>query len=124
MDTILGQKKTQTQRFLEDGTRIPVTLVYVAHNPVTAVKTDEKHGYSAIQLGFGTKKVKQAKVQDKEGKQSPRFLREVRITNASLLGTLPKVGEMVEVATVLHPGDIIDVTGLSKGKGFAAGVQR
>lgn len=124
MDTILGQKKTQTQRFLEDGTRIPVTLVYVAHNPVTAIKTDEKHGYSAVQLGFGTKKVKKTKVQDKEGKQSPRFLREVRIMDASLLDTLPKVGEAVEAATVLHPGDIIDVTGLSKGKGFAGGVKR
>lgn len=108
---LLGKKVNQIQAFLTDGTRIPVTRVYVSGNAVVAVKTMDKHGYNAIQLGFGTKK--KAK--------TPLFLREIRIEDASYL---PQVGEVLTALDILKVGDIVDVTGVSKGKGFAGGVKR
>lgn len=126
MNTVLGIKKTVSQKFLEDGTRIPVTFVAVTANPVMAIKTIEKHGYNAVQLGWFDK-VKTKKTDATEGtnkKLAPRFLKEVRLENTAKLDVLPKVGESVDIATVLQPGDIIDVTGISKGKGFAGGVKR
>ena len=125
MHGILGIKKQQTQKFRTDGKRIPVTMVEVSPNPVIATKSMDKDGYFAVQLGYGTKKnpnkslkghLKGAAV-----KAAPQFLREVRFADGE---GLPAVGEMVEVAAVLAPGDIIDVEGISKGKGFAGGVKR
>lgn len=125
MHAVLGQKKYQTQKFRTDGTRIPVTVVEVSQNPVTAMRTLDKDGYWAVQIGYGTKKhpnkpilghIKGAKVD-----KAPQFLREVRfVDNADM----PEVGSMVELSSVLTPGDMIDVTGTSKGKGFAGGVKR
>lgn len=125
MHGILGIKKEQTQKFRTDGKRIPVTMVEVAANPVIAVKSEDRDGYFAVQLGYGTKKnpnkslkghVKGASV-----KAAPQFLREVRFADGE---GMPAVGEMVELGAVLQPGDIIDVEGISKGKGFAGGVKR
>lgn len=126
MHAILGQKKGQTQAFLTDGTRVPVTVVNVTANPVLAVKTQDKDGYIAVQLGQGMKKhaTKQEKGHAKKGanlETAPYFVREVRMADAA---ELPAVGDKVEVATVLEAGDIVDVTGTSKGKGFAGGVKR
>jgi len=123
MKTIFGQKKTVSQKFLTDGTRIPVTFVEVIPNTIVAVKTIEKEGYSSVQVGLNTKKnatkaevghAKKAKLE-----KAPLFLREVRMDES-----LPEVGESIDVASVLQPGDIVDVTGMSKGKGFAGGVRR
>jgi large subunit ribosomal protein L3 len=126
MNTVLGIKKTVTQKFLEDGTRIPVTFVAVTANPVMAIKTIEKHGYNAVQLGWfdKTKTEKTDTTQGTKKKLAPRFLKEVRLESTAKLDTLPKVGEIIDIATVLQPGDVIDVTGISKGKGFAGGVKR
>ena len=125
MHAILGQKKLQTQKFRTDGKRIPVTVVEVDANPVIAVKSAEKDGYFAVQLGYGTQKNPtkplQGHMKGAALKAAPRFLREVRMADGE---EAPAVGEMVEVATVLQPGDIIDVEGVSKGKGFAGGVKR
>lgn len=125
MHAILGQKKLQTQKFRTDGKRIPVTMVEVEANPVIALKTEEKDGYFAVQLGYGTNKKPnkplQGKVKGAALKAAPRFLKEVRFTDGE---NMPAAGEMVELATVLQPGDIIDVEGMSKGKGFAGGVKR
>jgi large subunit ribosomal protein L3 len=126
MQTILGQKKGQTQAFLTDGTRVPVTVVSVAANPVLSVKTADKNGYIAVQLGQGMKKhaTKQEKGHATKGAKldyAPYFVREVRMA-ADI--QLPAVGDKVEVATVLEAGDIVDVQGTSKGKGFAGGVKR
>lgn len=123
IQAILGQKQTQTQVFLEDGTRIPVTKVAVAGNWVTSIKSLDTDGYSAVQLGFGTKKhPSQAEAGITRGakdKKAPRFLREVRTE-----GDLPEVGAAIVVADVLKPGDIVDVIGVSKGKGYAGVVKR
>ncbi len=125
IQTIIGKKLEQSQKFLENGKRVPVTHISVANNVVTQLKTTEKEGYSAVQLGFGTKKKPTKAVfghAKKAGlEKAPVILKEVRITDEA---DLPQAGEFVAVASVLKPGDIVDVTGTSKGKGFAGVVKR
>ena len=125
MNTIIARKIDQTQKFLVDGTRIPVTMVHAAGNVVVAVKTPEKDTYTAVQLGFGTRKrTTQALVgHAKKANLSyvPATLREARLANDAVL---PEIGSKVLVADIVKPGDIVAVTGTSKGKGFAGGVKR
>lgn len=125
MDTILGQKKMQTQRFLEDGTRIPVTQVWIGEgNAVIQKKNQEKDSYTAIQLGFGKRKnADKAKLGHVKGAsltEAPLILREVRIADDSSF----ELGQFIKPEEVLTEGDIVDVTGVSKGKGFAGVVKR
>lgn len=129
MQAILGRKQTQTQKFLSDGTRIPVTFVEVKANPVLTVKTQDRDGYVAVQLGYGVKKHanKAALGHSKKGANldhAPYFLAEIRLDADIKVDELPKPGEMVNVSSVFEPGDMINVTGISKGKGFAGGVKR
>jgi len=123
----LGQKQNQSQKFLEDGTRIPITEVHVSDNPVVFVKTKDKDGYWAVQLGFGTKKhsgrallghIRGAKLET-----APRFLREVPLDDSEK-DSMPKPGEFLKVSEIFKPGDIVNATGVSKGKGFAGVVKR
>jgi len=128
INAILGQKKDQTQKFLSDGRRIPVTQVIVVDNVVVSIKTQDKDGYAAVQLGYGTKKhpTKAETGHAKKGAnldKAPLFIREVRVLDTAT-EELPKPGEFLKLIDVLKPGDIIDVTGISKGKGFAGGVKR
>jgi large subunit ribosomal protein L3 len=126
MIAVIGKKVEQTQRFLEDGTRIPVTRIDVSGNVVVDIKTQEKNNYSALALAFGTnpknkKKsllgiAKKAKLEN-----TPRLIKEIRIEEEK---DLPEIGTIIKVEEVLSPGDIIQVTGISKGKGFAGGVKR
>lgn len=109
MNSLLGIKKEQSQKFLGNGLRIPVTKVWVGGNVVVSIKTFDKDSYSALQLGFG-------------GLKAPfKFLREVRALKED---TLPKKGETIGPASIFKPGDMINVTGISKGKGFAGVVKR
>ena len=129
MQAILGQKKSQTQKFLENGTRIPVTVVSVGGNVVMQVKTQETDKYTSVQLGFGTKKhankpllghTKKAGVE-----KAPRILHEVRLADVDAdASVLPEMGITLAVADILKPGDMIKVTGKAKGKGFAGVVKR
>lgn len=125
MQALIGAKKSQSQKFLENGMRIPVTLIDVKDNRVIAVMTQDKNKYQAIQLGFGIKKnasraeVGHAKRVNLE--KAPKFLKEVRILDDS---TLPEAGAIINPGEVFQPGDIVDVTGTSKGKGFAGVVKR
>lgn len=105
MNSLLGKKIAQSQVFLENGIRIPVTRIEVLGNEVLALKTKEKNGYCAIQLGFGKK----------------RQLREVRVFDET---TLPSVGDLLKATAVFKPGDVVDVIGTSKGKGYAGVVKR
>ena len=127
MQALLGQKIGQSQKFLEDGTRIPVTQVNVFGNAVVQIKTEEKDKYMAVQLGFGVKKNPKPSIlghAKKAGlKTAPSFLQEVRVEKVDL-ETLPKVGDMLNAQDVFKPGDIVDVIGMSKGKGFAGVVKR
>lgn len=124
---LLGKKIGQSQKFLEDGTRIPVTELNIAGNAVVQIKTEEKDKYSAVQLGFGIKKNPKPSIfghAKKAGlKTIPSFLREVRVGKVDL-ETLPKVGDEVNAEEVFKPGDIVDVIGISKGKGYAGVVKR
>ncbi len=124
VQAILGQKIDQSQKFLEDGTRIPVTQLWVKGNVVVAVKTQGKHNYSAIQLGFGAKKKKikeSEKVKGASLKQAPKFLKEARVSNED---SLPGLGEVINATEIFKPGDIVNATGISKGKGYAGVVKR
>lgn len=122
---LLGRKAQQAQAFLEDGRRIPVTKIVVGENTVVAVKTPDIHGYTALQLGIGAKKHTNkaiaGHITGAKLKNAPAFLREIRMARVE---DLPEVGAKLKAADVFTPGDIIAVTGTSKGKGFAGVVKR
>lgn len=128
ISTILGKKIEQAQRFLEDGSRIPVTIVETGGNIIAQVKTKDVDGYNAIQLGFGTRKkitkpitghIKKAGIT-----QMPRFFREIATTGDTEGTEALKVGSEVHASDLFKPGDIVAVIGTSKGKGFAGVVKR
>ncbi|HSW47911.1 MAG TPA: 50S ribosomal protein L3 [Candidatus Saccharimonadales bacterium] len=125
MNTLIGQKVSQAQSFLENGTRIPVTEISVGENVVLQVKTVETDKYSAVQLGSGSKKKPIRAVlghAKKAGlKNASLKIKEVRDVSEA---DLPKTGEVIKVDGVFKPGDIVEVTGTSKGKGFAGVVKR
>jgi large subunit ribosomal protein L3 len=115
----------QTQKFLTDGTRIPVTEITLSATPVISLKTFEKDGYDAVQLGMGVRKhPNKALMGHTKGanvKSAPQFLREVRVIDTV---EMPKLGDMIKAGDVFKPGDTVDVIGVSKGKGYAGGVKR
>ncbi len=125
MQAIIGQKVSQTQKFLEDGRRIPVTEIMISGgNVVVQTRTVGKEGYNSIQLGFKSKKngnkplighVKKASLDE-----APLFLREVEVEGEDF----PEIGSVIKASDVFKPGDIVDVIGISKGKGYAGGVKR
>ena len=123
INAIYGKKIGMTQIFNEDGTVTPVTVIQAEPNKVCQVKTTDTDGYEAVQLGFGA--IKANKVNKpmaghfaKLGTEPTRYLREVRVENASD----HTVGEEVTVAAFNEVAKV-DVTGTSKGKG-CAGVMR
>ncbi len=126
MNALIGTKKSQSQKFLENGMRIPVTLIDVKNNCVIAVKTSERDHYQAVQLGFGIKKrANRSELGHAKGAKrdkAPKFLKEVRILDES--ETLPEIGSILNPTEVFAPGDIVNVSGISKGKGFAGVVKR
>ena len=121
---ILGRKLGMTQIFTEEGKVVPVTVVESGKNIVIQNKTVETDGYNAVQLGFG--EVKERKVTkplkghfEKAGVQPVKFIREMRLMAPSEY----KVGEVIGV-DIFAAGELVDVTGTSKGKGFAGTVKR
>jgi large subunit ribosomal protein L3 len=117
MNSILAKKIEQNQAFLENGLRIPVSRLAVSGNVVTAIKTKDKDQHSAVQLGF--EKRKKAPVA-KSNKSVFYFLKEVEMADADVM---PKIGDAIKASEVFKPGDIINVTGISKGKGYAGAVK-
>lgn len=126
MQAILGTKKSQSQKFLENGMRIPVTLIDIKDNWVISHKTTDKDHYQAVQLGFNMKKkASRAELGHAKGAKldkAPKFLREVRVLADGEL--LPEVGSILNPMEIFAPGDMVDVSGFSKGKGFAGVVKR
>ncbi len=123
---LIGQKLGMTQIFAEDGTRICVTVVSIAGNTVTAHRTNEHDGYTALQLGFGAQKPTRMRKPDlgrfKASELQPkRMVREFRVP-ADVLAKHP-VGAELD-ASLFTEGALIDVTGTSKGKGFAGIMKR
>ena len=124
MKGILGRKVGMTEVFSTDGKLIPVTVIEVEPNVVTQVKTVEKDGYDAIQLGAFDKKVKSSNKPEmghvkKANTQPKRFLKEIRGVDASSY----TLGQVIS-ADVFSKGDTVDVTGTSKGKGFQGVIKR
>lgn len=123
MKGILGRKVGMTQVFTKDGKLIPVTVVEVEPNVVMQVKTLEKDGYNAIQLGVFEKKAKQANKPEmghaKKANTTPkRYLKEIRDVESTY-----NIGDTIG-ASVFAVGDIVDVTGVSKGHGFEGVIKR
>ena len=125
MKTLLGTKIGMTQILGDDGAVIPVTIVRAGPCTVTQVKTVEKDGYNAVQLGYGEGKNLSKAVEGhvKPSNTSPKTIREVRINDLGELGDDVKVGATFDV-NVFTIGDSVDVTGTSKGKGFAGTIKR
>lgn len=124
MNTLLGKKIEQSQMFLSDGTRIPVSKIGVFGNVVVGRKTKEKNNYDAITLGFGErKKARKSILGQVKGislRSIPKFFKEARIEPQEEF----KIGDVIKTSAMFKPGDIIDISGISKGKGFAGGVKR
>ena len=117
---ILGRKIGMSQVFLEDGRMVPVTVVQAGPCTVTQVKTEGKDGYVAVQVGFGDKKRANRPTRGHLRKRGPfRYLREVPVD--AVKGV--KLGQTLRV-DVFESGDRVDVTGISKGRGFQGVVKR
>lgn len=121
---IMAKKIGMTQIFSENGTLIPVTVLEAGPCPVVQVKTMENDGYSAIQVGFGELKVKQVTKPtkghfEKSGIAPKRLLKEFRLEDAESY----KLGQEIK-ADIFIVGDKVDVTGVSKGKGYQGAIKR
>ncbi|HVZ63531.1 MAG TPA: 50S ribosomal protein L3 [Lacunisphaera sp.] len=123
--TILGKKIGMTQVYDAENVLVPVTVVEAGPCPVVQIKTVESDGYNAVQLGFGAQKaVRATKAETNHAKKAgltatPRVLNEVRLAAAPTV----KAGDVVTVANFTE-GQVIDVLGVSKGKGFQGVVKR
>jgi len=121
---LIGKKMGMTHVFAEDGRRIPVTVVEAGPCVVVQKKTAQKDGYEAVQLGFGEKEARRATRAavghcKAAGKGTFSALREFRLENADELA----VGDVIS-ADVFQPGELVDVTGTSIGKGFQGVIKR
>jgi len=123
---LLGRKVGMTQVFADDGNHVPVTVIEAGPCTVVEIRTTATHGYDALQLGFGAKKKGVSKPvagHFKKANVAPtRELREVRLEKGEMLQGY-EVGGTV-TAELFKPGDLVDVIGVSKGKGFQGGVKR
>jgi large subunit ribosomal protein L3 len=118
---LIGRKVGMTQVFQADGTMVAVSVLEVAPNTVTRLRTDERDGYTAVQLGTDEKKkLTKPRAGQLKGLPSLATLREFRLDD--LAGY--EVGQAIAVADMFAPGDLVDVTGVSKGKGFAGHIKR
>ncbi len=118
---MLGKKAGMTQLFDEDGILIPVTVIDCGPLTVVQNKTEEIDGYQAVKVGYGANKKsnKPAKGEfDKINVEPLRVLREFKNTDEFETGQVIKVDEMFQ------PGDFVDISGTSKGKGYQGGIKR
>lgn len=124
MKGILGRKVGMTQVFTKSGKLVPVTVIEVTPNVVTQIKTKENDGYEAIQLGFSDKREKLSNKAEmghtsKANTAPKRFLKEIRGVNVNDY----TLGQELN-ADIFTEGEIIDVTGTTKGKGFQGVIKR
>src|SRR4051812_48657542 len=125
ISSLLGKKIGMTQVYDAQNVLVPVTVVEAGPCAVVQIKTTETDGYNAVQIGFSKKKSKNASKAEKQHAakagltDAPRVLSEVRLTDAPTL----KVGDIVNVTTFTE-GQLVDVSGITKGKGFQGVVKR
>jgi large subunit ribosomal protein L3 len=132
---LIGRKVGMTQVFQPDGTMVAVSVVQITPNTVTRLRTVERDGYSAVQLGAGERR-RLTKPLAGQLKDLPRVktIREFRLDDAASLAAGAQkgpegpdgytVGQTINVSDVFVEGDLVDVTGVSKGQGFAGTVKR
>jgi len=123
MKEILGKKIGMTRIFRDSGEAVSVTVIEAGPCPVVAKKSTEKHGYEAYQIGFGERRKSRitkpyAGTFKAAGVEPTQYLREVRYTDGEL-----EVGSSLKV-DVFNEGEKVDVTGISRGLGFAGGMKR
>ena len=121
---ILGKKVGMTQVFREDGTMVPVTVVLAGPCPVTQIKTVDHDGYDAVQMAFMPVREKLITKPEmghlkKAGVEAHKYVKEFRLDDCSQY----EVGSVIK-ADVFEKGEHVDVTGISKGKGFEGNIKR
>src|SRR5262245_51229374 len=124
---LLGRKVGMTQVFTPEGERVPVTIIQAGPCYVLDVKSKEQHGYSAVQLGFVPKKVQRVDKAmrghfAKAGTGSFQHIKEIRCDAAALSWNTP--GKELKVSDVFQEGQTVDISGVSKGRGFSGVVRR
>ena len=123
---LIGRKVGMTQVFGEDGSHVPVTVIQAGPCTVVGIRRKDTHGYDALQLGFGTARKNQAKPlaghYRKANVAPARVLREVRLEKTEKVDGY-QVGQTLTV-DLFAAGELVDVVGVSKGKGFQGGVKR
>jgi large subunit ribosomal protein L3 len=117
---LIGRKVGMTQVFAEDGTMVPVSVLSVEPNTVTELRTLERDGYTAVQLGAGTaRRITKPRAGQLKGLPRVRDVREFRIDDVADY----QVGQTLDVS-LFEAGETVSITGVSKGKGFAGTVKR
>ena len=118
---LIGRMVGMTQVFAEDGTMVPVSVVSIEPNTVTRLRTQERDGYTAVQLGAGTREKQTKPVAGQlRGLPPVRDRREFRLDDVSGY----EVGQELKVEEIFSAGDLVDVIGVTKGKGFAGVIKR
>ena len=118
---LIGRKVGMTQIFQADGTMVAVSVLEVAPNTVTRLRTPERDGYAAVQLGTEEKKkLTKPEAGQLKGLPSLATIREFRMDDLSGY----EVGQTISLSDLFTDGDLVDVTGVSKGKGFAGHIKR
>jgi large subunit ribosomal protein L3 len=122
---LIGRKVGVTQVFQGDGTMVAVSVLAIEPNTVTRLRTDARDGYTAVQLGTdATKKLSKPEAgQLKDLPKSAGLLKTVREFRVDSVDGY-EVGQTVALADLFADGDLVDVTGVSKGKGFAGHIKR
>src|SRR3970282_474409 len=120
IEGILGRKLGMTQVFRDDGTAVPVTVIEAGPCTVVQVKSKERDGYPSVQLGFGTRKrINSPQKGHLKGLGQFKYLREVGVDDIEEWEVGKKVGWQL-----FQAGDLVDVSGASKGRGFAGVMKR
>jgi large subunit ribosomal protein L3 len=123
-EALIGRKVGMTQVFADDGNQVPVTVIQAGPCTIVGIRKKETHGYDALQLGFEPKKKNVSKPAaghfKKANVEPTRVLREVRLDKVE---KPYEVGQALTV-DIFTPGELVDVVGVTKGKGFQGGVKR
>jgi len=123
---LIGRKVGMTQVFGDDGSHVPVTVIEAGPCTILEIRRTDSHGYDALQVGFGVKKKNVTKpaagLFKKLGVAPMRVVREVRLEKTEKLQGY-EVGQSLTVE-MFAPGELVDVVGVTKGKGFQGGVKR
>ena len=118
---LVGRKVGMTQVFQDDGTMVAVSVVAIEPNTVTRLRTQDRDGYTAVQVGTDVvKELSKPETGQLKGLPKVATVREFRVDNVDDFS----VGQSVSIDDVFAAGDLVDVTGVSKGKGFAGHVKR